>query len=439
MRVAGALVDRSGAVLRRHLLVVLRALESGQVLLAALASVVRYPGSKLEPLLQGLAALSLLKRLHHSMVMWNERQEQLRLEALEYDGRDPTEDRVRCEVLHEPGGDPAEVRVDVVFIHGLNGSIRKTWTQGERSVEDGVQRQLLKTYRGEEDGDEGRRRRAPALDLTISNHHFTVSCKRRGEAGAPDRGMLVCDCDDCAGSGCSTPLTDGADGGGPPAAPRPKSKCWPRDWLPVDCPGVRVLAIDYTTDPYLWRPVWVPKLSRRTMQSRSQEMTKKLLEQGVGCRPIVWAAHSKGGLFVKQILVDASENCSELVKNTQGILFYSVPHHGSKLARINIPWLLGQSVEITEVKKDCPEVRDLHRRFLSLYENDHLHAEVVSLVESQETPLYFTYVRVVDEESADPGVGEFYSVSANHKDICKPTGRKCVLYLELAHLINRVT
>ncbi|KAK3919421.1 Protein SERAC1 [Frankliniella fusca] len=371
MRVASALVDRSGAVLRRHLLAVVRALESGQVLLAALASVVRYPGSRLEPLLQGLAALSLLKRLHHSMVMWNERQEQMRLEALECDGSDPAEDRVRCEVLHEPDGGQDHARVDVIFIHGLNGSIRKTWTQGERSVEDGVQRQLLKTYSsgGEEDaeaeaaGARARRRRAapPAIDLTISNHHFTVSCKRRGEAprGAPQgRDLLVCDCDDCTGSsssGCSTPDPGPQRQQQPPRQhprqQRPKSKCWPRDWLPVDCPGVRVLAIDYTTDPYLWRPVWVPKLSRRTMQSRSQEMTKKLLELGVGRRPIVWAAHSKGGLFVKQILVDASESCSELVKNTQGILFYSVPHHGSKLARINIPWLLGQSVEITEVKK----------------------------------------------------------------------------------------
>ncbi|KAJ1526012.1 hypothetical protein ONE63_009187 [Megalurothrips usitatus] len=434
MRVAGALVDRSGAVLRRHLLAVLRALESGQVLLAAIASVVRYPGSKLEPLLQGLAALSVLKRLHHrlhhSMVMWNERQEQLRLEASESDGLDPTEDRVRCEVLYDAEDDP---RVDVIFIHGLNGSIRKTWTQGERA--DGVQRQLLKTYKGELEAMQGRR----GLNLNISNHTFTVTCKRRSTVNLLDKDLLVCDCDDCSGGG--TPRAESPDGD--PASPpaEAKSKCWPRDWLPVDCPGVRVLAIDYTTDPYLWRPVWVPKLDRRTMQSRSREMAQRLLEQGVGRRPIVWAAHSKGGLFVKQILVDADEDggCRELVLNTKGILFYSVPHHGSGLARINIPWLLGQSVEITEVKKDGPEVRALHRRFLDLYEKDHLHAEVVSLVESQETPLYFTYVRVVDEEAADPGVGEFYSVSANHKDICKPTGRRCVLYMELAHLINRVT
>lgn len=40
------------------------------------------------------------------------------------------------------------------------------------------------------------------------------------------------------------------------------SRCWPRDWLPQDCPGVRVIALNYTTDPYLWRPVWVNKHCR---------------------------------------------------------------------------------------------------------------------------------------------------------------------------------
>jgi hypothetical protein len=42
----------------------------------------------------------------------------------------------------------------------------------------------------------------------------------------------------------------------------PYSKCWPRDWLPQDCPGVRIIALNYTTDPYLWRPLWVTKRNR---------------------------------------------------------------------------------------------------------------------------------------------------------------------------------
>lgn len=43
---------------------------------------------------------------------------------------------------------------------------------------------------------------------------------------------------------------------------RDVSRCWPRDWLPQDCPGARVIALNYTTDPYLWRPVWMNKRYR---------------------------------------------------------------------------------------------------------------------------------------------------------------------------------
>lgn len=40
------------------------------------------------------------------------------------------------------------------------------------------------------------------------------------------------------------------------------------------------------------------------MVERSKEMISLLLEKGVGQQPIVWVGHSKGGLFIKQMIVD---------------------------------------------------------------------------------------------------------------------------------------
>lgn len=133
------------------------------------------------------------------------------------------------------------------------------------------------------------------------------------------------------------------------------SRCWPGDWLPLDCPGVRVIAVNYTTDPYLWRPLWIRKRQRTTLSERAREMSRLLAAEGVGCgRPIVWVGHSKGGIFIKQIMVDAWESgkaaLAPLWQSARGCLFYSVPHRGSPLADFNLP-LVRQSVELVEIKK----------------------------------------------------------------------------------------
>lgn len=61
------------------------------------------------------------------------------------------------------------------------------------------------------------------------------------------------------------------------------------------------------------------------------------------------------GLLVKKMLVDASKNpeMDKIVNNTRGIVFYSVPHHGSQLAEysINARYLLFPSVEVKELSK----------------------------------------------------------------------------------------
>lgn len=41
---------------------------------------------------------------------------------------------------------------------------------------------------------------------------------------------------------------------------------------------------------------------RRNLEYRSKELMKKLTQAGLGTRPIVWVAHSMGGLLVKSML-----------------------------------------------------------------------------------------------------------------------------------------
>lgn len=132
------------------------------------------------------------------------------------------------------------------------------------------------------------------------------------------------------------------------------SQCWPQDWLPLDCPNTRIIALNYDTDPYLWRPIWVAKRKRSNLESRAKKMIRLLLDINVGeNRPIIWAGHSKGGLYIKQILVNAFESqileAKTLWSSSRGVVFYSVPHRGSPLADLNLPFLK-QSIEMIEIR-----------------------------------------------------------------------------------------
>lgn len=138
------------------------------------------------------------------------------------------------------------------------------------------------------------------------------------------------------------------------------SKCWPGDWLPLDCPGVRVIAVNYTTDPYLWRPLWKRKEPRSSLMQRAREMAELLIQHRVGHgHPIIYVGHSKGGLFIKQLIVDAWESgrpaMTPLWRSARGCFFYSVPHRGSHLASIKAP-LLSRSVELLEIEKSMNHV-----------------------------------------------------------------------------------
>uniref|UniRef100_A0A8I5U5G4 Protein SERAC1 n=1 Tax=Pongo abelii TaxID=9601 RepID=A0A8I5U5G4_PONAB len=165
--------------------------------------------------------------------------------------------------------------------------------------------------------------------------------------------------------------------------------CWPKTWLAKDCPALRIISVEYDTSLSDWRARC--PMERKSIAFRSNELLRKLRAAGVGDRPVVWISHSMGGLLVKKMLLEASAKpeMSTVINNTRGIIFYSVPHHGSRLAEysVNIRYLLFPSLEVKELSKDL-------------------------------------------------GIGDLIPVDVNHLNICKPKKKDAFLYQRTLQFIR---
>ncbi|KAL1836741.1 hypothetical protein VTJ49DRAFT_4716 [Mycothermus thermophilus] len=87
-----------------------------------------------------------------------------------------------------------------------------------------------------------------------------------------------------------------------------KPVCWPTDLLPTALPSVRVLSFDYNADIYGNTSVNKIRCHARSLLGRLAQ------REGPPGRPIVFVAHSLGGIILKQI-------------------FFSTPHFGGDRSR----------------------------------------------------------------------------------------------------------
>ncbi|KAM4680512.1 protein SERAC1 isoform 2-T2 [Amazona ochrocephala] len=219
------------------------------------------------------------------------------------------------------------------------------------------------------------------------------------------------------------------------------SQCWPKTWLASDCPALRVISVEYDTDLSDWKAKCPVEAHRKSIAYRSNELLDKLRAAGIGDRPLVWVSHSMGGLLVKKMLVDASKNpeMEKIVNNTRGIIFYSVPHHGSQLAEysMNARYLLFPSVEVKELSKDSPALKELNDDFLSLAKDKKF--SVLSFAETLPTHISsMIKLHIVPLESAKLGIGDLIPVDVNHLNICKPKKKDAFLYQHTLKFIQDV-
>ncbi|KAL6207821.1 hypothetical protein ACLB2K_018774 [Fragaria x ananassa] len=215
---------------------------------------------------------------------------------------------------------------------------------------------------------------------------------------------------------------------------------WPGEWLSADFPQARMFTLRYKSSLTQWSGSSLP------LQEVSSMLLEKILAAGIGDRPVVFVTHSMGGLVVKQILSKAkSENINNLVNNTKGIVFYSCPHFGSKLA--DMPWKMGfvlrPAPTIGELISGSPRLLQLNDYIRHLHKKGSL--EVLSFCETKVTPIVEGYggwafrMEIVPIESAYPGFGDLVVLeSTDHINSCKPLSRSDPSYTEILEFLKKL-
>ncbi|KAM5363810.1 hypothetical protein ACJZ2D_011844 [Fusarium nematophilum] len=105
---------------------------------------------------------------------------------------------------------------------------------------------------------------------------------------------------------------------------------WPADLLPNDCPNARILTYGYDTKITKYTSGLTNKNS---VFAHGKDFLYALGRSRIIDRPLIFVAHSLGGIVVKEMLAFSSTSDRIELKNivtwTTGIIFLGTPHRGS--------------------------------------------------------------------------------------------------------------
>ena len=145
------------------------------------------------------------------------------------------------------------------------------------------------------------------------------------------------------------------------------------------------LFLSFSVDTYIsqWGNNCPQESFKTSLRDRSKEILDKLRQSGVGKRPVIFVGHSMGGLIAKQMMIQAqTEQDHDFVNNTKGIMFFSTPHQGSNVAKLNsiIRFFLFPSTEVQDLEAGSSQLMELNTNFLQLA-NEKKDIKIVSFGE----------------------------------------------------------
>ncbi|KAL6715939.1 hypothetical protein ACLMJK_006901 [Lecanora helva] len=199
---------------------------------------------------------------------------------------------------------------------------------------------------------------------------------------------------------------------------------WLRDLLPEDIPKARIFTYSYPAELFWSR-------SEATITDYAQNLLALLQIQRreQSNRPIIFLAHSLGGIVCKQALIKANENprFKILLESTVGIVFFGTPHRGAdtelgkfvgNICKISGVGLIGGGARndlLNVLKKNSVKLRDIAGSFRHISGR----FQIVTVYELERHPILDRLI--VDESSAQMDIDNEIPIPAyaTHTGICR--------------------
>ncbi|KAG7042875.1 LipA and NB-ARC domain-containing protein [Colletotrichum scovillei] len=215
---------------------------------------------------------------------------------------------------------------------------------------------------------------------------------------------------------------------------------WPTDLLPQSLGKTRanILVYGYNADVYTTGKS--TSASDNFIYQHAQTLVTNLTlyrkSERTDKNPIIFVAHSLGGILVKRALIYSNdlrdknqEDARSIFVSTFGIIFLGTPHTGSDMATWGIvlqkmadaiapkKMFESESVLLKTLKKDNETLQNINSHFLDFYQRFKIHMAH----ENHKTDIRGTMVTVVDASSASPQLPGvvYYGIEAPHSGMCK--------------------
>lgn len=198
---------------------------------------------------------------------------------------------------------------------------------------------------------------------------------------------------------------------------RASGRLWLRDDLPQSTPDARIFIYEYNATAVYGK-------DKSTFVDKSNELLEALrAERDDEERPILFLAHSMGGLLVKQALINAGMNPKyRMIKDmTKGIAFFATPHHGGDMTLVGLGSIatriarsagLQQGDDVLETLKSGSIFSDVIHEH---WRHQMVEYNIISFWGALDT--------VVPGESAKLGMSgdreHIVKLNADHKGVCK--------------------